>query len=128
MSLIAKVFLSHWDNQGQTPELDGLWVSPLHRTDLRLVNTSMDTSLFKAGIYLFCLVSAQALAVVKYLGITVALIKMKYVANNKCLTSASGKERVTDTGYILPPETAKTLDKIYETWFFRYWISGNARQ
>lgn len=117
MSLIAKVFLSHWDNQGQTPELDGLWVSPLHRTDLRLVNTSMDTSLFKAGIYLFCLVSAQALAVVKYLGITVALIKMKYVANNKCLTSTSGKERVTDTGYILPPETAKTLDKIYETWF-----------
>lgn len=75
----------------------------------------MDISLFKAGIYLFCLVSAQVLAIVKYLGITVALIKTKYVANNKCLTSTSGKERVTDTGYALPPQTAKNLDKIYET-------------
>lgn len=86
---------------------------PLHRSDLQLVNMGMDISLFKAGIYLFCLVSAQVLAIVKYLGITVALIKMKYVANNKCLAATSGKERVT----ALPPQTAKNLDRIYETWF-----------
>lgn len=77
----------------------------------------MDTSLFKPSIYLFCLVSAQDLAVVKYLGIIVALIEMEYVASNKCLTSTSGKERVTDTGYTLPPETTKNLDKMCATRF-----------
>ena len=60
-----------------SPELARLWVSPLPGTDLQLVNTRVDISLMKAGVYLFCLVSAQDLAIVKYLGITVALIKMK---------------------------------------------------
>lgn len=29
----------------------------------------------------------------------------------------SGKERVIVTGYVLPPETTKKSDKVYETWF-----------
>lgn len=54
---------------------------------------------------------------VKYLGIIVALIKMKYVAGNTCLTSTSGKERVSDTGYTLPPETTQNEIKYVKQGF-----------